>query len=111
MSVARSAKLPNSLKLRYLCYLLFNLLLTFCKRSSINAVSFQIAGLLHGALSGGLAVFEGLLDRHLTGQCPGNILAYYRADGLKLRDTYKLDARVGHRLDARVVRVGRLHGL
>src|SRR4051812_28824444 len=39
----------------------------------------QVAGLLDGALGGGLAVFQGLLNRHLAGQRPRDVLAHHRA--------------------------------
>src|SRR6266436_8371562 len=79
--------------------------------SSIQTTLFRIACLLHGALSRGLAVFEGLLDRHLASQNPGNVLAHNRAQCLKLRDAHKLDSGIGHWLNAGVSRIGCLHGV
>jgi hypothetical protein len=78
---------------------------------ALKATLLQEAGLFDGPTYRRLAIFQCLIDRHLTGQRSRDILSHDSAERLKLRDADKLDAGVWHRLYAGVGRVGRLHRL
>src|ERR1700756_1911324 len=80
------------------------------ERGAPFSVLFKIPALDHGPLSGGLTVFQRLIDCRLTRESAGNNLSNLIAQSLKFRNTDKLNAGIRHLLDAGVSRVRGLHG-
>src|SRR6185437_8870353 len=65
-------------------------------------------GVLRG---GGLTCLQRLAHALRAGDRPGDLLTDRQAEALELRDVDILDADVGHRVQGRVLRIGRVDGL